>query len=416
VGVPRETEAVAADLFGERLPLALAYASALETSGVERGLIGPREVPRLWERHLLNCVAVAPLIPVGSDLADVGSGAGLPGLVLAIARPDLSVTLVEPLLRRVTWLEEVVTSLGLTNVSLIRARAAAVAESRMFYDVVTARAVAALPTLVEWCLPLVKPGGLFLALKGEGAAAELADTEPLLQSFGAAEWSVVAAGEDMLETPTRVVRVTTGSGRSGSGRSGSGGSGAGGSLVGGSSSGRVGAAPRKGGRAKVGRASASGSGSARAGSPGGGSTRAGGDQTEAGRARTGSAGSMTGARAGVRAGVGTGSGVRGAGGRAAVDPDGNGSSGRASTGRDSSGRKQSGQGSSDRAPASKRATAGSGTSGSRGSGREPSGSEASPADSSGSVGPAEGGVSKSAPRRSRRAARRAQRPSAQDGN
>jgi 16S rRNA (guanine527-N7)-methyltransferase len=197
-------------LFGDRLQLAERYAEALATTGAERGLIGPREVPRIWDRHLLNCVALAELIPDGVELADIGSGAGLPGLPIAIARPDLSVFLVEPLLRRVVWLRDVVTDLGLTNVEIIRGRANAVAESGQAFDLVTARAVAPLTTLLELCLPLVRPGGELLAMKGDSAAEELVDAEPTLKQLGAAEWSVAVCGEGVLTTPTTVVRVLAG--------------------------------------------------------------------------------------------------------------------------------------------------------------------------------------------------------------
>src|SRR4051812_1196632 len=174
-GVPRETRAAAEALFGPRLPLAVAYADALATSGAERGLIGPREVPRIWDRHLLNCVVLAELISADVELADVGSGAGLPGLPIAIARPDVTVSLVEPLLRRVVWLREVVEELGLSNVEIIRGRANVVAEAGQAFDVVTARAVAPLTGLLELCLPLVRPGGELLAMKGESAAEELSE-------------------------------------------------------------------------------------------------------------------------------------------------------------------------------------------------------------------------------------------------
>jgi 16S rRNA (guanine527-N7)-methyltransferase len=208
--VPRETDTAAKTLFGDRLHLAERYAEALATSGAERGLIGPREVPRIWDRHLLNCVALAELIPAEVELADVGSGAGLPGLPIAIARPDLSIYLVEPLLRRVVWLRDVVSELGLTNVEILRGRANAVAETGQAFDLVTARAVAPLTTLLELCLPLVRPGGELLAMKGDSAAEELIEAEPVLKQLGAAEWSVAVCGEGVLATPTTVVRVMAG--------------------------------------------------------------------------------------------------------------------------------------------------------------------------------------------------------------
>jgi 16S rRNA (guanine527-N7)-methyltransferase len=210
MGVPRETEELARDLFGSRFDTANAYAHALGTSGVERGLLGPREVPRIWDRHLLNCVVLKDLIPDGVDLADVGSGAGLPGIPLAIARPDLVVHLVEPLLRRVVWLQEIVCDLKLANVNIIRAKANLVVESGQDFDIVTARAVAPLSTLAEWCLPLTRPGGEFLAIQGDSAADELTAAEPTLKALNAAAWSVELCGAETLETPTTAVRVVAG--------------------------------------------------------------------------------------------------------------------------------------------------------------------------------------------------------------
>src|SRR5687768_5835947 len=168
--VSRETPSappVARRVFrSERLPLAQRYADLLATDGVVRGLIGPREAPRLWERHLLNCAVLEELIPEGASVCDIGSGAGLPGLVLAIARPDLRITLVEPLLRRTRFLDEAVEELGLQGqVEVVRGRAEELAGTRTF-DVVTARAVAPLERLARWCLPLVGPGGELVAIEG----------------------------------------------------------------------------------------------------------------------------------------------------------------------------------------------------------------------------------------------------------
>ncbi|WP_286930700.1 MULTISPECIES: 16S rRNA (guanine(527)-N(7))-methyltransferase RsmG [Aeromicrobium] len=198
--VSRET------VFGERLPLAERYAELLATSGVERGLIGPREVDRLWERHLFNCAAPVPRVPEGAGVADVGSGAGLPGLVWAIARPDLHVTLIEPLLRRTTWLEEVVADLGLDDqVTVLRARAEDVDQT---FDVVTSRAVAALDKLARWCMPLVKPGGLMLALKGRSAAEEVETARATLARLKAGDIVVATYGHRWdLEVPTTLVEV-----------------------------------------------------------------------------------------------------------------------------------------------------------------------------------------------------------------
>ena len=205
-------------LLGARAPLAEAFAEHLRGSAVERGLLGPREVPRLWSRHILNCAAIAPLLPSGADVVDVGSGAGLPGLVLAIARDDLHVTLVEPLLRRVTWLEEVGADRGLTNNSVVRARAEELETG--WADVATARAVAPLAKLSAWCLPLVRPGGVMLAIKGRSAPEELRETAHLLPKLGGVDWRIVEVGGDLLDEPTTVVQVhkrDEPSGRSGDG-------------------------------------------------------------------------------------------------------------------------------------------------------------------------------------------------------
>jgi len=158
------------------------YANALATAGVERGLVGPREAPRIWERHILNCAIVAEpggLVGPDATVLDVGSGAGLPGMVWAIVRPDLCVVLLEPLLRRATFLSETVAALGLTSVSVVRDRAESY---RGTAEVVTARAVAPMDRLVRWCLPLVEPGGSLLALKGASVHAELASLPPDLMA------------------------------------------------------------------------------------------------------------------------------------------------------------------------------------------------------------------------------------------
>lgn len=190
-------------MFGDRLPLAERYVDVLASVGVERGLIGPREAPRLWERHVLNCAVVVPRVPVGASVADVGSGAGLPGLVWAIARPDLEVTLIEPLLRRTVFLEEAVATLGLEHVTVLRSRAEDVGKQ---FDVVTARAVAPLEKLAAWCLPLVRPGGVLLALKGRTAEEEVASSRVSLHKMGATDIVVSSHGD--LQVPTTVVEVT----------------------------------------------------------------------------------------------------------------------------------------------------------------------------------------------------------------
>ncbi|MGH3413413.1 MAG: 16S rRNA (guanine(527)-N(7))-methyltransferase RsmG [Marmoricola sp.] len=193
-------------MFGPRLGLAERYAALLADRGTVRGLIGPREAPRLWQRHLLNCAALAEVIPEEATLADVGSGAGLPGLVLALCRPDLSVTLVEPLLRRTRFLEEVVVELGLPQVEVRRARAEQL-HGRERFGVVTARAVAPLDRLARWCLPLVEPGGALLAMKGSSAEAELERAGSVLDRLGAGPRSVLRLGHDVAESPVTVVRI-----------------------------------------------------------------------------------------------------------------------------------------------------------------------------------------------------------------
>ena len=190
-----------------QLPLAERYAAALATDGVVRGLIGPREVPRLWDRHLLNCVALAPLVPEGSRVCDVGSGAGLPGLVLAIARPDVQVTLLEPLLRRTTFLSEVVDQLGLDDRVVVDRGRAEERHGAVRFDVVTSRAVAPMDRLLRWSMPLVAPHGALVAMKGSSAAAELAAAGPVLKKLGCAEPEVLELDEPWLAQPTSAVRV-----------------------------------------------------------------------------------------------------------------------------------------------------------------------------------------------------------------
>ncbi len=196
-------------LFGERLPLARQYADVLAGAGVERGLIGPREVDRLWERHILNSAALGELIEEGAWVLDIGSGAGLPGLPLAIARPDLAVTLVEPLLRRSDFLTEVVEQLGLpVRVHRGRAEEPGTREQCGGADVVTSRAVADLVKLTRWSLPLLRPGGRMLALKGERAADEVAEHGAVMTRLGARDIEVVRCGESCLSPPTTVVCAT----------------------------------------------------------------------------------------------------------------------------------------------------------------------------------------------------------------
>lgn len=193
-------------IFGDRLGLAQRYVEHLATSGTERGLIGPREVPRLWSRHVLNCAVIESVIAKGSHVADVGSGAGLPGLCLAIARPDLELTLIEPLERRVIWLQEVVDDLGLGNVTVMRTRAE-LAVGMVNADVVTARAVSALSKLAGLTIPLLNSKGEVVAIKGRSAAEEVEQAAKVIRRLGGVETSVVVCGEELLEEPTTVVRI-----------------------------------------------------------------------------------------------------------------------------------------------------------------------------------------------------------------
>jgi 16S rRNA (guanine527-N7)-methyltransferase len=197
--------AAAEAFFGVRLPLAARYAGWLVGPGVTRGVLGPREAGRLWDRHLLNGALLAELVPTGAHLVDLGSGGGLPGLVLALARPDLRVTLLDSMLRRTTFLTEVVDDLALADrVEVVRARAE---ETRLAADVVTARAVSGLGTLAAWSAGLVRVGGLLLAQRGAAARTEIAaDARPLR----AAGWQDVEVVERTHEgvTPTLVVRAT----------------------------------------------------------------------------------------------------------------------------------------------------------------------------------------------------------------
>lgn len=205
--------AQAAAIFGDRLPVAEQYAELLAGSGVVRGLIGPREAPRLWERHILNCAVITELIDPDSTVVDIGSGAGLPGLVIAIRRPDVSVTLIEPLLRRVRWLDEVVDELELGNVTVARGRAETLWDEVAPADVVTSRAVSALENLAVWSVPLVRPGGWWLPMKGASVADEIAESRDLLASVGVTEIDVVECGADVLDEPTIVARLAIGTPR-----------------------------------------------------------------------------------------------------------------------------------------------------------------------------------------------------------
>ncbi|HEY1916836.1 MAG TPA: 16S rRNA (guanine(527)-N(7))-methyltransferase RsmG [Streptosporangiaceae bacterium] len=200
---------VAREIFGPVLPLAIRYAELLAGPAVVRGLLGPREAERLWDRHLLNCAVIAEFVPAPSTLLDIGSGAGLPGIVLAMLLPDVQVTLLEPMARRVTFLEECVTELGLGNTNVVRMRAEE-AHGQVHADVVTARAVAPLDRLARLTVPLARPGGMVLAVKGARAAAEAATARPVLRQLGVRDVSVLRAGVDLIDPPATVIRLITG--------------------------------------------------------------------------------------------------------------------------------------------------------------------------------------------------------------
>jgi len=208
VELPEPLVPAARVLFAQRLPLAGRYAQLLATDGVVRGLIGPHEAARIWERHLLNCAVLGEIIPDGSSVIDVGSGAGLPGIALALARPELAVVLVDSLARRTTFLTEVVGALDLTErVSVIRGRAEELAGRFAPADVVTARAVAPLDRLAAWCLPLTAVGGRLLAFKGAGAADEIAVHRAAVGRLGGGTPVIRRCGTGLLDEPTTVVEV-----------------------------------------------------------------------------------------------------------------------------------------------------------------------------------------------------------------
>jgi 16S rRNA (guanine527-N7)-methyltransferase len=196
-------------VFGSALGLAERYAALLAGPAVEQGLIGPRETARLWDRHLMNCAAVAELVPPACSVIDLGSGAGLPGVVIAMLRPDAKVVLLEPMARRVAFLEECIRELGLANTSVCRGRAEEM-NGRLAADVVTARAVAPMDRLAGLALGLARPGGLVLAMKGAGAAEELARAAPVLRRLRARDVAVVHPGSGKVSPPPTVIRLTAG--------------------------------------------------------------------------------------------------------------------------------------------------------------------------------------------------------------
>jgi 16S rRNA (guanine527-N7)-methyltransferase len=206
---PPAPPAVAAQVFGPALPQAVEFASMLATDGVQRGLLGPREVPRLWERHLLNCAVVAELVPAEAEVVDVGSGAGLPGIVFALLCPQIRMVLLEPLLRRTIFLEECIQRLDLAHVTVRRGRAEELA-GKLHADVATSRAVAPLDRLVPLSAGVLRPGGTVLAIKGQDAEAELEHAGPVLRQLGVRSADVVKVGQGIVEPPATVVRILTG--------------------------------------------------------------------------------------------------------------------------------------------------------------------------------------------------------------
>jgi 16S rRNA (guanine527-N7)-methyltransferase len=204
---PEQEPALAQQVFGDRLDVVRRFAADLADRGVELGLIGPREPERLWSRHLLNCGVLAGAVPQSVTVVDVGSGAGLPGMVLAATRPDLAVTLLEPMARRTAWLTEETERLGLPNVTVLRGRAEEV-RGRHAFDVVTARAVGALRTLLPLTAALARPGGELLLMKGAGVDAELADAEKVVRRLRLADARVEILDPGEAALATRIFRAT----------------------------------------------------------------------------------------------------------------------------------------------------------------------------------------------------------------
>jgi 16S rRNA (guanine527-N7)-methyltransferase len=193
-------------IFGPQIEKARAFAQKLANDSDDLGLLGPRELDKLWSRHILNSAVVAETVNPGDHVADVGSGAGLPGIPMAIALPEAHFVLIEPMERRSTWMLEVIQELGLTNVEVRKARAEEVLDLK--FDIVTARAVAALDKLLRLTVPLLKPGGSLIALKGSKAAEEIEAAKMLQKKLGIAAFEIQICGEKFLAEPTSVVKTT----------------------------------------------------------------------------------------------------------------------------------------------------------------------------------------------------------------
>ena len=201
---PESEPAAAVEIFGAQIEQARGYFKALVRDGDLLGLLGPREMPKLWTRHILNSAVVAELVLDGKTVADVGSGAGLPGIPMALAQPNAQFTLIEPMERRSDWLKLMIDELGLTNVAVKRARAEEVGD---VFDIVTARAVSALPKLLKMCVPLTKHGGEVIALKGSKATDEIEDSKKLQKKLGIESFEIIKLGGKFLVDPTLVVRT-----------------------------------------------------------------------------------------------------------------------------------------------------------------------------------------------------------------
>ena len=197
--------AVAGQVFGNQIELARRYADLLVRDGDMLGLLGPRELPKLWSRHILNSAVVSDAIHNGDNVADIGSGAGLPGIPMAIRMPTAHFTLIEPMERRADWLKQTVKDLALENVTVVRARAEEVAPNQ--FDVVTSRALAALPKLLKMAVPLAKPGGRIVSLKGQKASEEIVEATKLNKKLGIQTSTVRYTGIDLLAEPTLVVET-----------------------------------------------------------------------------------------------------------------------------------------------------------------------------------------------------------------